>query len=305
MKTAIDLFAGLGGNSTAARQAGLDVRWAANHWPLAVDYHQRNHPDTIHACQNLHHTNWTQVPRPDVLIASPACQGHSPARGKEKAYHDAQRGTADVVLDAAEILKPEAVVVENVPEILKWVRFPAWKMGLEALGYAVSIQVLDAADFGVAQHRERMILVGTQSKHPVHLRLERQPHIPASAVIDFNAGKWSKVHKPGRAPATLRRIARGRASHGDRFLAPYYGSGSGETGRSLDRPIGTLTTRARWAVIDGDRMRMVSVPEACKFTGLPEGYIVPKNVADANHMIGNAVPPPLMRHVLIALQRAI
>ncbi len=150
-----------------------------------------------------------------------------------------------------------------------------------------------------------MVLVATRSKHPVHLRLEKQPRIPASDVIDFNAGKWSAVHKKGRSPATLRRVSRGRAEFGDRFLAPFYGSGSGLTGRSLHRPIGTLTTKARWAVVDGDRMRMVSVPEACRFTGLPEGYVVPKNVADANHMIGNAVPPPLMRHVLLALQRAI
>jgi hypothetical protein len=48
MTTAIDLFAGLGGWSTGARNAGIDVIWAANHWPVAVEWHSANHPDAIH-----------------------------------------------------------------------------------------------------------------------------------------------------------------------------------------------------------------------------------------------------------------
>ncbi len=44
----IDLFAGAGGFTEGARLAGARVVWAANHWPLAVQYHQTNHPDTWH-----------------------------------------------------------------------------------------------------------------------------------------------------------------------------------------------------------------------------------------------------------------
>ncbi len=48
-----DLFAGAGGSSEGARQAGARVVWAANHWPLAVEVHELNHPETAHACQDL------------------------------------------------------------------------------------------------------------------------------------------------------------------------------------------------------------------------------------------------------------
>ena len=51
MITAIDLFAGLGGWSTGARMAGVEVLWAANHWPVAVEWHSANHPGAIHVCQ--------------------------------------------------------------------------------------------------------------------------------------------------------------------------------------------------------------------------------------------------------------
>lgn len=45
---AIDLFAGLGGWSAGAKMAGVDVLWAANHWPEAVRWHAENHPGTAH-----------------------------------------------------------------------------------------------------------------------------------------------------------------------------------------------------------------------------------------------------------------
>ena len=77
---AADLFAGAGGFSTGARLAGVPVVWAANHWPAAVQVHARNHPATIHACQDLQQANWAEVPAHDVLLASPCCQGHSHAR---------------------------------------------------------------------------------------------------------------------------------------------------------------------------------------------------------------------------------
>lgn len=52
--TAIDLFAGAGGSSEGARMAGVMVAWAANHWPLAVQYHEANHPTTWHQIGRAH-----------------------------------------------------------------------------------------------------------------------------------------------------------------------------------------------------------------------------------------------------------
>ena len=71
MPTAIDLFAGLGGWSTGARNAGIDVLWAANHWPVAVEWHSANHPEAIHICQDLHQADWSKVPAHDIMLASP------------------------------------------------------------------------------------------------------------------------------------------------------------------------------------------------------------------------------------------
>lgn len=300
----IDLFAGAGGFTEGASMAGIEIVFAANHWPLAVDFHRINHPHARHDCQDVQQADWRDVPAHDVQLASPACQGHSRARGKERAHHDALRSTAWAVVSCAEYHRSPAVVVENVTDFEKWALYPAWCDAMRRLGYSIAPLIVDAADHGVAQHRERLFLVCTRSKAPIRLDLKKQPHRPVGEAIEWDRHNWTPICKPGRSAATLRRIAAGRAQFGARFLAPFYGSGSGLTGRSLDRPIGTITTRDRWAVIDGDRMRMLQVSEAKAASGFRPDYQLPRTKKAAMHMLGNCVPPPLAAAVLDALRRA-
>ncbi len=295
---AVDLFAGAGGFSEGARLAGIDVVWAANHWPSAVQVHANNHPGTAHVCQDLQQADWSQVPQHDLLLASPSCVGHTPARGKERPHHDAARSTAWAVVSCAEAHRPALLVVENVPRLRRWALYPAWRMALEALGYALSEQVLDAADVGVPQHRERLFVVGVQGKTALNVPAGLVAHTPVRNVVDLQAGRWSSVAKRGRSSRTLARIARGRSDYGTTFCMPYYGRGSGLTGRSLDRPLGTVTTKARWALVDGERMRMFLVPEYARVMGFEAGYRLTGDVPTDIHLLGNAVPPPLAAHVL-------
>lgn len=301
---AIDLFAGAGGFSTGARMAGCEVVWAANHWQSAVDIHAQNHPEAQHLCQDLHQANWMDVPKHDLILASPCCQGHSRARGKANGnpQHDASRSTAWAVVSAVEYHLPAAGVVENVPEFLNWSLYPAWRMALEALGYQLTPMIVDAADHGVPQHRERLFIVMVRASRPVLLNLPKREHVAASSFIDFSTGNWQPIEKPGRAAATLARIEAGRRVHGERFISSYYGNEKG--GRSIHRPIGTITTRDRHAIVDGNRMRMLSVSENRAAMGFPTDYILPAQHRAAVHMLGNAVCPPAARDVIIALQEA-
>jgi DNA (cytosine-5)-methyltransferase 1 len=300
---AIDLFAGAGGFSTGAQMAGCKVVWAANHWQDAVNTHALNHPDAQHVCQDLHQADWRAVPHHDILLASPACQGHSLARGKEKPHHDAMRSTAWAVVSAIESHLPEFAVVENVPDFMNWKLFSVWCGALHALGYAIAPHLIDSADHGAPQHRNRVYLVISKSKHPLQLNLPKRAHVSASSIIDFESARWSQIDKPGRSVATLARVKSGRSSYGERFIMPYYGSGSGLTGRSLARPIGTITTRDRWAIVDGDRMRMLSVQEARAAMGFPTDYRLPENKRTAMHMLGNAVVPLVARDVIREIAR--
>lgn len=302
--TAIDLFAGAGGFSAGAAMAGARVAWAANHWPLAVQWHSANHPGTQHACQDLQQADFRDAPAHDLLLASPACQGHSRARGTDKPHHDTQRATAWAVVTCLEVHRPHAAIVENVPEFAQWQLYPAWCSAMQALGYALAPMVLDAADHGVPQHRRRLFVVATRSRQPVQLRLPKRPHRAAGSVIRLDTGRWTPVNRPGRSARTLARVVAGQQAHGPQCLVPYYGSGSGLTGRSLHRPIGTLTTKARWAVVDGSRMRMVLASEGRELMGFPEGYRLPASQAQAWHLLGNAVCPIVAADLIGALRDA-
>ncbi|MDH3981266.1 MAG: DNA cytosine methyltransferase [Kiritimatiellaceae bacterium] len=305
MTKAIDLFAGLGGFTTGARMAGTQVVWAANHWPLAVEFHQLNHPETDHICQDLHQADWSQVPAHDLLLASPACQGHSHARGKDRPHHDAARSTAWAVVSAVEYHLPDAGLIENVASFLKWKLYPAWEQAMNALGYSISPHIVDAADHGVPQHRERVFIVATKSKHPIKLSLPLRDHVPVSNIIEWDSHNWTPIRKPGRSKNTLARISRGRKDiGGDRFVMPYYGSGSGLTGRSLDRPIGTITTRDRWAIVRGDKMRMLKASECRAAMGFDADYKLPDKHKDAVFMLGNAVCPQQAADFIEKLKKA-
>lgn len=300
----IDLFAGAGGFSTGATLAGCNVVWAANHWPDAVEWHSINHPGAKHVCQDLHQADWSTVPAHDLLLASPCCQGHSKARGKGAGnpQHDTSRSTAWAVVSALEFHRPEAALVENVPEFLDWQLYRPWELAMQALGYSVAPHVIDAADHGAPQNRVRMFLVLARSRAPLMLNLQPEQHIPARSFINLGAGNWQPIDKPGRAKATLERVAAGRAEHGDQFLISYYGNT--KTGRSLDRPIGTITTRDRWAVVSGDRMRMLSRWECRDAMSFPGDYQLPDNHRLAVHLLGNAVCPVPVSRIITELRRA-
>lgn len=292
----IDMFCGIGGFSSGAKQAGMELVYAANHWADACQFHDINHPEIKAACQDVRQLNWGDVPKFDAMMASPACQGHSKARGAERPHHDELRMTAWAVVDCMEYHRPVYGVVENVEEfVTKWDLYPSWVDALNRLGYAVSPHLIDAADHGVPQHRERMFIALTKSKAPIKLDLPKSPHVSANEVIDWDYPTWSRITPTSHVPATLARIASGRARFGDRFVAPFYGKGSGETGRSIHRPIGTVTTIDRWLIVNGDKCRVAQPHENLAFMGFDPATKLPKVKRTATKMLGNAVAPAVAK----------
>lgn len=69
--TVTDLFCGAGGSSSGLVEAGYRVVIAANHWKLAIDSHQVNHPETDHSQADISQVNPAYFPRTHVLWGSP------------------------------------------------------------------------------------------------------------------------------------------------------------------------------------------------------------------------------------------
>ncbi|MCH9637702.1 MAG: DNA cytosine methyltransferase [Gammaproteobacteria bacterium] len=302
--TAVDLFAGWGGFTAGAEAAGVRVRWAANHWPLAVEAHARNHPRTEHACQDLRQADWSTLPDHDLLLASPACQGHSraaqPSRARtERArrYHDSLRATAWAVVDCAEVCEPRAVVVENVPDFRRWKLYPIWRSALELLGYHLQEHLLTASRMGAPQRRERLFIVATRS--PVELDLVvDEDELPFGPCVEEHPDvPWRPVSSASLSVQD--RIAAGRSRFGRTFLTQHI---SRHRGVPLDEPIRTITTCDQWALVDGDLYRPLTIRENARAMGFPDNYHWPSSTRrQAIKGLGNAVCPPVAQRLVGAL----
>lgn len=186
MLTLTDLFCGAGGSSTGAVMVpGVEVRMASNHWDLAVETHNTNHPSADHLCADLSAVDPRYFPKTDILWASPECTNHSVAKGRKRA--DGQPDLfGEVLLDAAaersratmwdvprfaEAHRYEAVIVENVVDAWHWEPFRAWLMAMDSLGYehqVVFLNSMHAQAFGpgAPQSRDRMYVVFWRKGNP-------------------------------------------------------------------------------------------------------------------------------------------
>lgn len=302
-----DLFAGWGGFTLGAEQAGANVVWAANHWDLAVEAHAMNHPRAQHVCQDLNQANFYAVPDVDLVIAGPSCPGNSraaqPARARSaevRGRHDKLRSNAWAVVECVEAKRPQALIVENVVEFRRWRLYPVWSQALNLLGYALKEYVLTASHFGVPQRRDRLFVVGVRAQHSLDITFERTDEPGIGAAIDFDRGAWAAVVT---APIRVQeRIAKARKRGlGERFLTQHV---TGHPGVALDEPMRTITTKDQWAVVDGDRYRPLSVRENARGMGFPDSYVWPARSTRREQItgLGNAVAPPVARALTAAVQ---
>lgn len=291
---AVDLFGGFGGFTEGAKRAGVQVVYAANHWPLAVETHAANHPEVEHECQDLMQKNWTELPEYDVLLASPACQGHSAAsQPSRQRYHDDLRMTAWAVVDCAEATLPATLVVENVVAFQRWQLFGLWTAALEKLGYTLSIGVVRASYVGVPQRRDRLFIVGRRDGRRMKLTPKVRDEPSFRDCIDDSAAGWRDIAScryPG-ARGRLRRVSaelgRGIAHHVTDCPVV-----------SLDGPLPTITTKHQWALVDGESYRQLTAREIARGMGFPESYRWDTSLTQAVRGLGNAVPPPVGQHVV-------
>ncbi len=179
MLTMTDLFYGAGGSSSGAIEVpGVEIRMASNHWDLAVETHNENHPPADHDCADLSAVDPRRYPRTDILWASPECTNHSQAKGIKRnqfqpdlfgdnlpdAAQERSRATMWDVPRFAEVHRYRAVIVENVVDAAKWIMFPAWLQAMELLGYehqTVWLNSMHAQTGGLPapQSRDRMYVV--------------------------------------------------------------------------------------------------------------------------------------------------
>ena len=308
-----DIFCGAGGSSAGARAAGVEVVAGIDMCGTATATFATNFPNAHVLTSRLEDVRVTefkaQVGQIDILLASPECRNHTCAKGSAP-RDESSRATAMQVVEYARVLQPRWLVLENVIYMRPWSRYGELKDRLEELGYHLDERTLDASDFGVAQARRRLFLVGDRERPPkLALRKRRGRRKSAGSILDA-AGMWktSPLFTAKRAEATLQRADRGFEALGGKtsFLLVYYGTDGGGGWQPLDRPLRTITTVDRFALVehDGDmwRMRMLQVPELKRAMGFGDHFKLPVGTRrDRIRLLGNGVCPPVMESVVRSL----
>ena len=236
--TLTDFFAGAGGSSTgAAAVPGLTVTMAANHWNLAIEVHNENHPQADHAASDLHEERPSFFPRTDLCWASPECTKWSPASGRksgplpfdEGLFEDPDSDDAATrsrllmfdVLRYAEYHRYDMLVVENVVDIAVQAKYALawaeWRRQLRNLGYkhrVVSLNSMHAQAYGMPapQSRDRIYIVCWRDGVPepdLERVLRPQAWCPRCEAMVESRQSW----KPGRTVGRYR--AQYRYVHGE------------------------------------------------------------------------------------------
>jgi DNA (cytosine-5)-methyltransferase 1 len=165
---AIELFCGIGGFRIAADRAGLETVWANDLNPSSCSvYRDRFGPDV------LVEGDVTQlldlIPEHDLLTAGFPCQPFS-AAGKKLGVKDPRGTLFQSIVDVLELREPEFFVLENVKRMLTMedgIHFATVLAALSRLDYFIEWRVLNAKHFGLAQNRERVVIVGRKVREQV------------------------------------------------------------------------------------------------------------------------------------------
>lgn len=174
----VDLFAGAGGLSQGLTNAGIEIVLGVDHYDYAVQTHAARFPGISAAWDLSTPENVEKVANLmkncdiDVLAGGPPCQPFSKAGRNGIRYlveqglrdpHDQRRDLWRAYLEVAQLARPRAVILENVPDMaLDDEMFIMRSMieELESIGYSVESRVIDTWRYGVPQFRQRYILVG-------------------------------------------------------------------------------------------------------------------------------------------------
>lgn len=297
-----ELFCG-GGGWIANLLDLLVPLWAIDNDAATVETYRRNYGNHI-ICADATEVDPRTLLPVDILFASPPCQEWSSVRSKRnQARSDAEVGI--IVCRYIEILQPKFMFFENVRGYAKSQSLQAITYTLESLGYSFDCTFVNAADFGIPQHRERLIL-----------RAARHRTVPSLPAPLPHVGWYSAIADliPSFQPSNL---TPGQTSQLEQtelestLLIERVGARSGRYQKRLpEQPVWTIrcaittdqrgNNRSRFIdLIHQRQVLQLDTRALARFQSFPDWYMLPEMVSAAGRIIGNAVPPAQARSLVL------
>ncbi len=304
-KTFIDLFAGLGGFRLSLESFGAECVYS-NEWDkYAQQVYQDNFGEIPEGDITL--VDEASIPNHDILCAGFPCQAFS-ISGKQRGFEDS-RGT--LFFDVARIIrykKPKVVFMENVKNFASHDNgqtLEVVKNTIEELGYTFFYKVLNAANYGIPQKRERIYMVCFRNDIDVNEFSFPRPiklisHLEDFLINDENLVEHLYVSRPD---TFMNGILDDTYSNKPIRLGIVNKGGQGERIYSIKGIAITLSANGGGVfaktggyVIKG-RPRKLHPRECARIMGYPDSYKIINNSHQAYKQFGNSVVIDVLQYI--------
>lgn len=260
--------------------------------------------------------------KPTILIGCAPCQGFSSHRKKHWNEEDVRNSLVIAFAEIVEQIKPDAIIMENVPEFLSkryWHYFSAAKNRFEKNGYTVKQNIYNAAMFGVPQERFRSIVIAMKKEflmpvgilEPSEYKTVREaigdlPPVPAGVADPTDPMHKSAAHKESTLEV-IRQVPHDGGSRpagiGPKCLDKTKGFSDVYGRLYWDRPSITITHYARnpasGRYTHPEQDRGLTAREVAILQSFPNGFEFTGKSDDIYRQIGEAVPPLLATGVAV------
>ena len=305
----ISLFSGAGGLDLGLIQAGNQVIWANDIDKDAVLTYKENIGDHI-VCDDIKNIDITTLPNAEVVVGGFPCQGFSQAN-RLRALDDDRNQLYRFFYDTIKIKQPLYFIAENVKGILSLGKGEAIKQiveDFEEAGYITTINLVNMANYGVPQTRQRVIIIGQRSdlgeemkfKFPEHTHSKNGDGLPKWISVQEAIGHFPNPDKENDV-----------LNHIYSAYKVEYRNFTGHRKTDPSKPSPTILARGNGkggvcAIPHYNGERRMSIRESASVQTFPEDFYFHGTMNACYRQIGNAVPvkfAKLLGDELIRLER--
>lgn len=287
----VSLFSGAGGLDLGLIQAGHRVIWANDIDENAVATYRRNIGNHI-VCADIKDIDIADIPDSDVIVGGFPCQGFSLANLRRNVA-DERNQLYLFFKGIVEIKQPRYFIAENVKGILSLEKGQVIKQILSDFsdaGYLVEVHKVNMADYGVPQHRERVIIIGQRRDisermlfsfpRPTHSRDGEPRWVSIKEAIDNLPAVGANNGDPNNICSSYKVVVRNFTAH--RQTDP-------------NKPSPTILARGNGkggvcAIPHYNGVRRLSVRESATIQTFPTDFVFEGKLGSCYRQIGNAVP---------------
>lgn len=322
--TYIDLFSGAGGMSLGFDQAGFHNVFSVDIEASFCETYKANFPThrliqkDISKLSNDEIKTFTSTKKVDVVIGGPPCQGFSMAGNiGRKFIEDPRNQLFREFARVVEIVQPTYFVMENVARLFTHNKGETKKEIIELfkkMNYNVACKVVNTADFGVPQIRNRVLFIGNRISETIIFptKTVEKPMSIKEAIGELpklNSGEKSKIPNHvamNHSEQMLEKMSYvsdgGNRKEIPEFLRPQSGDVRKYIRYNSEEPSVCVTGDMR-KIFHYSQNRALTVRELAILQSFPLDFIFKGSTISQQQQVGNSVPPVLAKEIALTIKK--